>query len=213
MPMNPPKLAKEMQDAIGQSGKPTSKENEGLAKAIIGEIKELAIVNFLPGTVQGTTAAGGPLSAGSASNGVIIGPTPVTLAARIAKESGFPGPTPQLLGMATGVVTHLLTGTVSFSPGGITGQCTSSTNSPGPLIGAGANGKIVGLQGPAMADLVSKGMGQPSASPELAKLCGAIVDHIMQNAAVSFPMASVVGTCPPGGGPLALGAATGGKVA
>lgn len=39
-----------------------------------------------------------------------------------------------------------------------------------------------------------------------------IISHINRNAEAVFSVGSITGTCPSGGGPLTLGAATGGKI-
>jgi len=41
---------------------------------------------------------------------------------------------------------------------------------------------------------------------------GALVDYIQKTAVVAYATGKVTGTCPSGGGPLAAGAATVGKI-
>lgn len=211
MAMDASKLADELKEAGGQKGS-TPDEQKGFAKAIIEEIQQLGLVNFLPGTVKGNAPpSGGPLAGGNASGGVIVGPQGPTLAARMAAGMGKGPPTPQVVGFATAITTHLLTAQVEFSSG-VTGSCTNTgAPSPGPLLGEASKGKIKGMQGKAMADLAGPALGGP-ATPSLIKQCQAIVDHIQKNAEVSFLTGTIIGTCPSGGGPILLGAGTGGKI-
>lgn len=210
MAMSPSDLAKAIHDALGEDGDP-SDEVKGMAEAIIGEITTMGMVSFLPQTISGTCPPGGPLSAGAGQLGLLLGPSGPTLAVQMAAKMKKPGPTPQLIGMATGITTHLLTAQVSFSPGGISGTCANSPVSPGPFIGTGTGGKISGMAGDGMASLVAAGLGQ-SANDKVKKKCAAIVDFIQQNAEVMFAMGTVLGTAPPGGGPLIAGTAIGGRV-
>jgi hypothetical protein len=203
-------LAEEINKAIGQPP-PASSQTKGLAKSIINELKTAGLVNLLPGTVMGVApSSGGPLKNGSASNGVILGATPPTLVAQMIANMGLAGPTPQMLAMANAIVTHILTGKVTFKPNTITGVCSNSPTSPGALAGAGMGGTIVGLDGGKMAALMGAAFG--GVSPQLKAKCQAICDHIMKNAQVSFTMGTIVGVCSAGGGPVAAGAGTGGKI-
>jgi hypothetical protein len=209
MAMNAAALADEIKEAAGQS-KETSKENKAEAEAIVEELQQMGLVTLATPFITGTCPSGGPLSGGQAKMGVILGISGPTLAARMAQKMGFGAPSPQLLGKATGIATHIMTGKVSFASGKVAGTCGNSPTSPGPFAGAASGGKIEGLDGSGMAALVSKGIGQASASPELTKVCKAICDHVQKNAEVMF--AVVAGTCPPGGGPLVALPAVGGKI-
>lgn len=210
MASDPTILANAMHDAQGQKP-PVSDEEKGLAEAIIEHFKQTAIVNFLPQSVNGTCPSGGPLSGGTAAAGLITGPNGPGLATLIASKTGKGAPTPQLIGFANGITTHVMTGKVNFAAGKVTGQCTNSPSSPGPVIGQGTGGKIVGLSDAGMAQLISSGIGQASVSDVLRKTCAAICDHFQQQSEILLPPASVQGTAPSGGGPLVAGVASGGK--
>ena len=209
MPLNDTALASGMKDALGFSAKPTSAQNADFAGSIVKHLMT-GIVSFLPGTITGTAPpSGGPLTNGAGSGGKIIH-IPPGLAALLAAALG--AATPEISGMANAISNHIVAaGLVSFKTGSITGACANTPTSPGPLVGAGANGAIEGLSGPAMAALMASGMGKGAPSPELSKMCDAICNHIMKNAVVTLPLVS--GLCGPGGGPITLGAAAGGTIA
>jgi hypothetical protein len=210
VPMVDALLAEEINTAIGQPP-PASAQTKGLAKSIINELKTAGLVNFLPGTVMGVAPpSGGPVTNGSASGGLILGPTPATLLAQMISNMGLAGSTPQVLAEATAIVTHILTGKVAFKPNTVTGACSNSPVSPGALTGAAMGGQISGLDGGAMASLMGAAFG--GVSPQLKAKCQAICDHIMKNAQVSFTMGTIIGVCSAGGGPVAAGAGTGGKI-
>jgi hypothetical protein len=207
MPLNPSKLADEIKAAAGQGDKDTTVVNLQFATAIVSFL-QTGVVSFLPGTITGTAPpSGGPLIAGEGSGGMIV-LVPAAFMPFLALAFG--PPTPQVLGMANGMAAHFLTGTVSFTAGQITGACANTPTTPGPLVGVGAGGKIGGLSGSGMAKLWAAGIGQTSASPELQKMSDAIVKHVMDNATVS--LAVVSGLCSAGGGPITLGAGTGGTI-
>lgn len=91
------------------------------------------------------------------------------LADEIRTSMGFPPPTTlQIIGWATGVVTHLQT-SGSATTGGI----------PGPH-------PISGLSGPAMALLITGLAGYPFPSPDLINFCSAMATYIMANAEVTY---------------------------
>ena len=210
MPMIDALLAEEMNSALGQKP-PASSQTKGLAKSIINELKTVGLVTLAPGTVMGTAPpTGGPLIMGSASSGIIAGPSPGTLVPQMLANMGLAAPTAQITSMATAICTHLMTGTVSFTAGMVVGVCSNTVTSPGVLTGSALNGTIAGLDGGAMAQLMAAPFG--GVSPELEKMCKAITDHIMKNAMVSFTMGTVLGVCSVGGGPVAAGAGTGGKI-
>jgi hypothetical protein len=208
--MDEKKLAKDVYQALGQAGDPSA-EISGMMEAIVEHLKTVAIVNFLPNSVLGTAPSGGPLQNGSASLGMIVGPAGPALATLMATKMKKEGPTPQLIGLASGFCTHLLTATVNFATGNITGVCTNTPSSPGPVTGQGTKGQVTGIAGPACANLVATGIGQPSASPQLISKWTAVIDFLQKSAEVSLPPGSVIATAPPGGGPIAAGVATGGK--
>lgn len=204
-------LALKIHDALGQktdgNGAPTkvSKETQEYASGIVAALKA-AIFNHLPGTVNGITAPGSPLSLGSAVGGVVvIQPTPM-----IAKTSnGFAPPGPQLIAENTAVIQYIGTGLVSFAAGSITGTCTNTPVTPGPLIlGAGSMGTLVGLTGAGCTAAVIAAIGV--GGPDMLKHYTALIDYVLANAEGSYATESVIGTCPTAGGPLTLGAGTGG---
>jgi len=211
MAMDIDKLAKALHESQGLPGDP-SKEMKGMADAIISEMKTMGIVSMLPGTVMGTaTPEGGALKNGSAGPGLILGPSGPTLAAQMVSKMGKGGSTPQMIGYAAGITTHVLTGKVMFAGGKITGVCGNSPASPGPVSGSGSKGKIVGLSAGGMAQLVVLGIGQTQVTDTVKKMCEAIVNHLQDDAEVSFMMGGILGTAPSGGGPIA-GSGAGGKI-
>jgi hypothetical protein len=183
-----------------------------MAADIVSHIQS-GIVAFAPGTITGTAPpSGGPLSAGAASGGVI---TLIPSALTAAFISTFGNNTAEIAGFANAISTHIMSGTVSFSSGNITGTCTNTppapTPSPGPLVGgAGSGGKIVGLTGNGLATLIAAGINQSYISPQVLQMSTEIVNHIMDNAEVTLPL--VTATCPAGGGSITLGAAAGGTI-
>jgi len=206
-------LANKLHDALGQKvdgeGLPTepSAETQEYASGIVAALKA-AIVSNLPGTINGVTAAGGPLSAGTGLGGLMV-ITPGPMLAKTA--NGFAPPGPTLSSENSAVITYIGTGLVSFAPGNITGQCTSTPVSPGPLAnGAGTGGTILGLTGAGCAAAVAAATG--SSGPDALKHYTALIEYISDNAEVEYASGSVVGVCPPGGGPLTAGAGIGGTI-
>lgn len=206
------KLAQKIHDALGQKkdghGNPTpiSNQTKNDAAGIVAALKA-AVFSNLPGTITGVTAPGSPLTAGAGSGGIMV----ITPAPAIAKMGvGLP---PQAVPNAsketTALIQYIGTGLVAFASGNITGTCTNSPTSPGPLTaGAGSNGTITGLTGSACATFVASALG--SSGPESIKHYTAIIDYILANAVAAYASGSVVGVCPSGGGPLTAGAGTGG---
>lgn len=204
-------LAAELKDGIGQMT--TSGQISGFATAIVEHWQTAAIITNPPGTITGTTAPGSPLAAGVGTGGIISGMTGAVLAALIAGYGGYPGVTAQLQGFADAMVTHFLTGIVVFAPGQITGTCTNTPVSPGPLAaGAGTGGMVTMLSGPALATLLATGIGQGAPTAQITGFATKLVTYIMTNAEAVYAPGSVTGTCPAGGGPLAAGAGIGGTV-
>lgn len=205
MPLNPNKLAGELKSALGQSA--ASPQIVGMASAIVAHCMT-GIVSFLPATVNGTSPPGGPLSGGEAKGGLIVLVPPALEAALIAV---FGQPTPQISGMANSISAHIMTGLVEFQAGGITGVCGNTPVSPGPLVGQGADGKITGLDPGMLGKAISAFMGG-TVSPELEKMCKAVVEHVSKEGSVSFLPGTITGLCPPAGGPITLGAGVGGVI-
>ena len=211
MTLNPQQMASDMASAIGQ-GAPTM-QMIGEATAIISEIMTSGTVLNMVGTVMGTAPpSGGPLTLGSASQGTILGVAGASLAASFQSNMGFPSITPQLLQLATGIATHILTGLVSFSPGMIMGVCSNTATSPGAFTGlACTNGLISGLDGSVMANIIAPAFGGPP-SKQLLDKCKAICTDIMSMGIVTYPPGAVMGVCSTGGGPIAAGSGVGGKI-
>lgn len=195
---------------IGADGAPlpVSTESQTYAAGVIAALKS-AIVSNLPGTINGITAPGSPLSAGSGIGGLIV----MTPAPMIAVTTGGFNPLsgPDLLKENTAIVTYIATGLVTFAPGNITGQCTSSPTSPGPLAnGAGTGGKITALTGAGAFAAVFAALG--FLGPDALNHYTILINYILDKAEVTYASGSVTGVCPPGGGPLGGGAATGGTI-
>jgi hypothetical protein len=208
MTLNPTQLADDIRDAIGQDP-PTSDKTINMAQDIVDHIMT-GIVNHLPDTVEGNAPpSGGSLLLGKASSGTIT-LVPADLTARFIVTFGVS--TPEILGMGTSISTHLMTGLVEFAEGNITGACSNTLVNPGTLTGAGTAGTITGLSGPILATLMATSMAKPGPSAELSAMCGAIVDHVMNNAEVTYAMGSVTGTCSAGGGPIVAGTGSGGTI-
>lgn len=183
--------------------RPSPEQLTEYCKGLVAAL-QAGVVSHAPGTVNGTTVAGGPLALGSASGGLMV----LTPALFIAKTQ-VATPNPLYAAENSALIAYIMaSGTVSFDPGTITGTCSSTPSSPGPLLlGQGTGGKIVGLSGAAAALAVG------ATGPDAVKHYDIIMTYIMENASVSYPLNSVVGTCPPAAGPLAAGAATGGIIA
>jgi hypothetical protein len=209
MAMDGTQLAEDIKTAIGQSAQLTSDINKNMAKDIVDHIMT-GIVSHSPGTVTGTApSSGGPLTDGAATAGAIV-LVAADLTARFVATFGVS--TPEIIGMATAISTHVMTGLVEFSSGTITGTCGNTVTSPGPLVGEGSGGEVKGLDGSALAILMASSMGKSETTLELEAMCKAIVDHIMDNAEVSYLTGAITGTCSAGGGPIAAGAGVGGSI-
>lgn len=209
-------VAADMADALkaglGFGALSTSAELVGFATALIDHMGLSGLVNHAPGTVVGVCPAGGPISDGAATGGLVVGLSGPTLAALMQVEMGKPSISPELLGLADAITTHLLAAFITFSPGSITGTCTNTAVSPGPFVGEGTGGFFVGLVGPTLAALAATGIGQPAPSPELLAFCTELTNYITANAEVTYLTGTVTGTAPAGGGPLTAGAGVGGTI-
>jgi hypothetical protein len=181
---------------------PQADELKAYCRGLIATLKAGVVSHAV---VTGVTSPGSPLVGGTAVGGVMV----LTPGPWIG-ESGNLGP----LAAAehTAVTTYIMTGTVVFSPGTITGTCTNTPTSGGPLInGAGEKGKIIGLLGAACTAAVTSALGGSLFGPDSIKVYGAMMDYIQLAAEVTYATGSVTGVCPPGGGPLA-GLAAGGII-
>lgn len=200
-------LAAAIQAALGQSG-PISEKNKDLAKGIVDQVVSSSLVTLPPGTVLGTCPPGGPLAAGSASGGMISALVPDAMAQEIAAGDG--GPDKKIIDLAKAICTHIQTAVVVFAPGTIIGACTNTPTTPGPFVGTASGGKITGLSGDALAQLIAPDQGG-TVSPQLKAMAGAITDHV-QSAGEAVFASGVTGVAPMGGGPLTAGAGVGGKI-
>lgn len=205
-------MADQLKGGLGFGVFSTSSELTGFATALIDHMSVSGLVAHLPGTVVGVCPAGGPLSNGAATGGVVSGLVGATLAGLMQVQMGKPFISSQLLGMADAITQHLLAGLITFDVGTITGVCGNSPVSPGPLVGEGTGGFFVGLSGPALAALAATGISQPYVSPEMLSFCNVLTAYITANAEITYATGTVTGTCPAGGGPLALGAGVGGTI-
>lgn len=201
MPLVPNALETVIRNALGFSGEPPSPPNLGLATAIITHIQSSTVV-FAPGTITGSPGIG-PIPDAEGSNGIMT-PTAPLLPLLV---NVFGGSTPELAGYANAITTHLLTAEIVFPVGTIIAVSGATPVAPGPVTGSGAGGQISGLDGDTLADLITTGIGQASASPELKAKCNDMVSYIEGNAAVSLP--ALLGTAGPGGTPLVIGAPAG----
>jgi len=141
MAMIPSVLATELRDGIGFTG-PESQQLLGWSSGVIKGIR-MGLVSNAPGTVVGVCPAGGALSAGAATAGLISGITPTAMAAFIQADAAYPFTSYQLVAHCTAISQHVMSGTVVFSTGDITGVCTNTPTSPGAVIAGGIMGKII----------------------------------------------------------------------
>lgn len=211
MPVKPKVLAEDIKLALDQADQPTSDENIGMATAILAELTENALVTIAPPGLTGDApSSGGPLLKGKAVGGKLLGVAGITLAKKMQSEMGFPAITAELTKMATGIANHFLSkGEAVFDEAAIVGPCTNTPVNPGVLTGAGAKGKIVGLDPDSLASAMAP---QGPATDEIKAVASAIVKHIHDFAEVSFASPFVFAVCTPGGGPISGGTANGGKV-
>ena len=193
MPMVAPALAAEIATAL--QGPPTPQIMD-MAKAFVTVVQGGIFSHAL---VNGSCGPGGPLQGGGAEGGIILLPMAATLPADLAAALGGP-PTPQIMGMATGFSTHLQTGLVSFKTGGIMGTCTNTPIAPGPVMGSGQNGQIMGLAGPALASLWKGFLGGDSL--QINNMAKAVAEYFAKEAMGTYAMGTVTGIAPPGGGPV-----------
>lgn len=199
---------------------PVSTQLTGWGTGVVTHIQAAAIVAHAPGTVSGTAPpVGGPLAAGAAAGAPgtnISGMSGSTMASLVQAAAGYPSVSSQLLTFCNEIVSHIETfGQVDFSSGNITGTCTNTLLSPGPLTGgAGSGGVISGLSGSTLASAIHSAVGYPGGvSSQLIAFCSAVVGYIQDNGVAAYAASSVNGTCPAGGGGLIAGVGAGGTIA
>lgn len=97
-------------------------------------------------------------------------------------------------GFAEAIIEAIQLNAIVIIPtGGVNGTAPSSG---GPLVdGKAVNGKILGLAGPAIAQIMQLKMGFPSVSAQLLGLANAIAAHMLSNANVVFDPGGIVGVC------------------
>lgn len=206
-------LAEEINKAIGATDADGNKikvteEMKTYAKAVI-TITQATVANAT-GTITGVTAPGSPLANGAGMNGLLVGFTPAPWQAEM--QAGFPTAEPaQLTKEATASVGYINSSAmINFASGNITGTCTNTPTSPGPLAaGAGMQGTVDMLDGTAWAQAVIPPLGDPALAKKIYK---AIVTYLNANAEVTYNPNSVTGVCPAAGGPLTAGTGIGGVI-
>jgi len=198
---------------------PVSTELTGWGSGIVTHIKLGSLVAHASGTVSGTAPpAGGPLSSGIATGtpgANISSMSGATMAGLVQIGAGYPSVSSELSTFCDEIVSHIQTlGQVDFASGEITGTCTNTVLSPGPLTGgAGTGGIVSGLNGDTLATAIHNAVGYPGAvSTPLKLFCNAITDYIEANASVAYASGAVTVTCPIGGGGLINGAGAGGLI-
>jgi hypothetical protein len=192
-------------DAYGKT-LPIPSQLKKYGLGIVASLKAATVANLL-GTITGVAAAGQQLSNGLGTKGKIT----ITADAMIAITKLKP-PVAEYEAENKAIIKYIGTGLVEFPVGSITGKCTNTSSSPGPLTGgAGARGKITGLTAKGAVEVVEAAMGS-KLGPDMEVYYGALVDYIQKTAVVAYATGKVTGTCPSGGGPLAAGAATVGKI-
>lgn len=215
MAMDAVELANKLHDVLGQkkdgNGAPTPVSSMTLnrAKGVIAALKA-AVGSNPPGTITGTTAPGSPLTAGAGTNGVLVmTPAPMKAITNVGLDAKA---VPNMSKENDALITYFATAKIVFTSGGITGTCTNTPTAPGPLTaGAGSNGKLTGITGAGAMAVCAAALG--ANGPEMEKHYSTLVTYILDKAVVTYAPNSVTGVCPPGGGPLTLGAAAGATIA
>jgi hypothetical protein len=201
-------LLNTMSPKVDGKGMPVSSTAQVKAYAAgIVSCLQSAIVSNAPGTIVGVTAPGAPLTAGAGTGGIMV-ITPSALQAQTA--TAFVG-AKTIAAENTAIITYIGTGLIVFPTGGIVGTCTNTPTSPGPLTaGTGTGGMIVGLTGAAALGAVAPALGTPG--PAAVAFYNALITYILSSAQATYGTGTVQGVCPPGGGPLTAGSASGGTI-
>lgn len=212
--LNAVSLADEIRSAMGFPN-PVSNQLKGWAKALVDEITNNAIITNAINTINGSCPPGSALSNGTGTGGIISGLLGTRFATSVASNAGYSTVSSRLQSFCTQIVLHIQTfGTVTFLAGSITGTCTNTGGSPGPLVnGAGNNGMVIGLDGTVLANAIHVAAGYPgSTSTRLIQFCTAMTNHIKNNGNGFYTSGGVTGSCPAGGGALVSGTGSNGQI-
>lgn len=205
-------LSKVLHEAIPQKidgyGKPVpiSQQTRAYASGVIAAL-EAGI--FSHALVTGVTSPGSPLSNGAAAGGILV----LQPSLMIAKTTvGLDAKArPNLEKESKAIINYIMTGTITFAAGNITGTCTNTPSSPGPLAaGAGTGGIITGITGSGAVGAVGAALG--GIGPNGVDHYTALINYILDNLEAEYTSGSVTGVCPSGGGPLASGVGAGGML-
>lgn len=200
-----------------KTGAPDPKLTDHMVNYATGFVKMMkasVVAHAIPGSVTAKSApVGSPIKGGAASAGKIVTLLGPIMSAEIAK-GGDP-----IIAAGSLIEANIIAGyiigaaKVDFPEGTIFGKSTATSNSPGPLApdtskpNGGAGGKISGLSGKALADLVVVGQEGPQKIAFYTALC----KYLMDNGKASYPKGSITGTCS-NGGTMSAGAAAGGTI-
>jgi hypothetical protein len=173
---------------------------------------QAGIVNNPPDTVNGTSpSSGGAITNGEASDGVMVLSPSVMSAITLA---AFPSGSSALLQEEnTAVITYVMTGSVSFASGSITGTSTCTPVNPGALTaGKGSNGLIGSLDGNACASFVQAQVPELN-GPDMQPFYTTLMNYTMSHAVVTYATGTVQGSFSAGGGAMIGGSGAGGTIA
>lgn len=206
-------LAKKLHEALAQKedgeGKPTpvSSQTQEYASGYIAALKASTVAHAA-GLVTATGTPATPIADGAATMGLFVGLVPAPMLAKT--QVGAPGPFSVLEN--TAVINYVLANaTITFDSGTITGTCTATPTSPGPLVaGAGTMGYVEGLDGSACSDFVASQTGLDG--PDMEKHYTALMDYTIESLEVEYLTGSVIGSFATGGGPMIAGTGVGGIV-
>lgn len=166
---------------------------------------------FAPGLIQATGPIGSPITGINSTGGIMVGLLPSTMYDYTQNAGNNSSTTPgKLLKEHTAVLTYLGTnGIISHAGVGITGNCTATVVSAGPLANGSAVGGVVsGLDGSVLAGLVGSAL--EFTGPDMQPFYEALCNYIINNTEINF--STITGTFPVGGGVLTLGAGVGGVI-
>jgi hypothetical protein len=211
--MNGNNLADEFRTAEGYPP-PTTAQSKVWGNAIISEIQNGQISNA-PGTITGIAPpAPGPLLDGAGSNGMIGGLSGGNIASAVQAGFPFSSSSSKFTAFCNTLVSYIMSGgQVSFASGNITGVCTNTPLTPGVLTaGAGSGGTVGGMSASALASMIQSSIGAPSSTPQMTGFAQALIDHVQNNAVVTYGVGTVQAVCPAGGGSITAGSGSGGTI-